>query len=530
MLLLNCLFISLSIFADEVDSLRNTISHSSEILKVDLINSIIPDFYIDDKPDSCAKYAQAALAVAKEIKYLKGEIDTYNRMSLFYSFYNKPKCLEYAQKALKMAQEKEYRKGEAEANYFLGTYYLSQDPFTAIGYFEKAQNIAVKNNLNEILALAYSGSGEAFRQRGAYDKAYKNLILSEKIFRNSLLKNPPRIILYNYGCLQNILGILSKALLKYQEALAYYKEYLAVSIRLGERWGIAIAYNNIGNICLLLDKDSLALSYYLKANNFFKETKASYLLASNLLNLGNLYNRWKQNDKAMDYYRQSIELNKKTNNKKEITRALTNIGSIYLEKKQFREAKPYLTEAMALAKESNSQDNMVRIYDCLSKLYYSTNQFRKAFDYYKLKKELQDSLFSNEKAREIGMIQANYEFETKIAEKKRMDEIREMEEQKRVNRRDNLEYTAILIFVITFFVILFFSGRLRIPPVLVDVMIFISIIFLFEFGLVLLEPLMDHHVGKEPVFRLLVNVILAGSLTWLHRLMEEKMKRFVSSG
>ncbi len=522
--------LAIALNANEVDSLLYRINHTSGIEKVNAINSMISNFYIDDKPDSCLKYAKTALAISAANNYKKGEIDTYNRMSLFYSFYDRPKCLEYAQKALKISQQLNYQKGEAEANYFLGSYYLSQNPYTAIGFFEKSENIARKNHLNEILALAYSGSGEAFRQRGAYDKAYKNLILSEKTFKSLLLNNPSRILLYNYGCLQNILGILSKALQKYPEALEYYKEYLSVSNQLGERWGIAISYNNIGNICLLLEKDSLALSYYQKANSFFKEIHSTSLLASNLLNLGNIYNRWKQNDLALDYYNQSLELNKKTKNKKEITRALTNIAWIYMERKQYRQAGSSLNEALAIAKGAGSKENLIRIYDYLSVIYSATGEFRKAFECYKQKTVLQDTLFRIDKVREIDMIQANYQFEMQMAEKKRIEEIKSAEEQKRIDRRDNMEYTAILIFVISFLVVLFFSGKLKLPVAIVDAMIFISIIFMFELGVVLLDPLMEHHVGREPAYRVLVNALLAGLLTFLHRILEKKMKRFVSEG
>ena len=135
LIFLSCLCITLPVFANEVDSLRRKILYSSGIEKVNLVNSLIPNFYIDDKSDSCQKYAETALVVSKGIKYFNGEIDAFNRMALVYSFYNKQKCLENAQKALKMSQKTEYQKGEAEANYFLGTYYLAHDPFMALGYF-----------------------------------------------------------------------------------------------------------------------------------------------------------------------------------------------------------------------------------------------------------------------------------------------------------------------------------------------------------------------------------------------------------
>jgi len=93
------------------------------------------------------------------------------------------------------------------------------------------------------------------------------------------------------------------------------------------------------------------------------------------------------------------------------------------------------------------------------------------------------------------------------------------------SRRDNLQYSGILIFMVLLFAGVFFIGRFSIPIRLAEGMIFFSFLLFFEFTLVLLDPYIEQYSSGAPAIKLGFNALLAGLIFPLHSFFETKLKR-----
>ena len=127
-------------------------------------------------------------------------------------------------------------------------------------------------------------------------------------------------------------------------------------------------------------------------------------------------------------------------------------------------------------------------------------------------------------------MEALHEFETAEAERAQVLEGKSQKEKAERVRRDNLQYSGILIFLVLVFASVFMLGRFSIPIRLAEGMIFFSFLLFFEFTLVLLDPYIENYSGGAPAYKLLFNAVLAGLIFPLHSLFESKMKgRLVKS-
>jgi len=122
-------------------------------------------------------------------------------------------------------------------------------------------------------------------------------------------------------------------------------------------------------------------------------------------------------------------------------------------------------------------------------------------------------------------LEAKHEFETAELERKRVEQELAKEAAATESRRDNLQYSGILIFLVLIFAGVFMLGRFSIPIRLAEGMIFFSFLLFFEFTLVLLDPYIEAYSSGAPAIKLGFNAVLAGLIFPLHSIFENKFKR-----
>ena len=138
---------------------------------------------------------------------------------------------------------------------------------------------------------------------------------------------------------------------------------------------------------------------------------------------------------------------------------------------------------------------------------------------------LKDSTFNEEKSKDLGKLEARHEMQKAEAERKRLKIEQSGLESARIDRRNLLQYSGILIFIVAFFITLLFSGRLNIPVRLAEGGIFFTFLLVFEFLLVLTDPYLEQYTGGEPAYKLIINAGLAGLIFPLHSIAETRLKR-----
>jgi tetratricopeptide (TPR) repeat protein len=508
----------------ESDKIQTALNTAVNKERVDLLNQLSRNCYISSDSAGFMKAYNEALILSRTIGYSEGEIDATNNLALFYSYYDPQKCLGTAQSALQLSKKINYPKGQAAAYLNMGLKSLETDYSGSIENLLESIKISSNNELKSLEANAYTDIGEAYMNMGNFDEALKNYLIAERTFDFALDKDKSLLNLYNYGILMNSFGIVYKNLGKYNEALNYCLKYSEVCIKLRDTLGTGIGYNNIGNVYNWLGKKQEAIDSYQKALNIFNSIGNMDYIAEVYISIGNVLRDQNKLNEADEYYQKALSIFKTSMNFTGLINVYINLGDMYYTKKMLINSEKCYSIALEFALKTKKLDKAMSAYSSLADIYESEGNYKKALEYHKKWTDFKDSINSREMAMDIGSLKTQYEIEKKTEELKRKDAEDQERQQEAINHRYLLEYTGIAILVILLLIITVFFGRLRLWTKIVEAMIFVTFLLMFEFFSVMLDPIIDNLTNSEPVFKLLANIILGVCLSPLHDLIEENAK------
>ncbi|MCE1189224.1 MAG: tetratricopeptide repeat protein [Ignavibacteria bacterium] len=436
----------------------------------------------------------------------------------------------------------------------------SADPDKAGSISLRARELARKlNNIYE-LGRSYYNEGNAYLFKGNNTQAITRFDSANIYF--TLAKNT-----YYKARVLNSQGIVYRSLGNYSKALAVLFEALAIREKMQDPTGLAATLNNLGAVYQSMNELKQSLTYFQRALDLYKKNADSKNACMTLSNIGAIHAALQNFTQALDCQQEALSLAKQTNDifsmatiysnigadlielgriseaiayhskglsiKKQIgdqvgeAATLLNIGQCYYYLKQYSVAERYLLNGLSLAKLSESPEVIKNANLYLSGLYEKTGNYTKALFHFKTCSMIKDSLFDDDKARQIGKIEARYEIEKTQEElqQKQQEEQRIMQEK--LNRRNRLQYSGIFIFIIFLAIGAFLSGRLRLPMVIAEGFTFFMFLLLFEFLLLLMEPTVDGISNSIPLIKLACNAALALIISPLHGFLEAKMKKQV---
>jgi len=304
----------------------------------------------------------------------------------------------------------------------------------------------------------------------------------------------------------NGMGIISRRMGNYSEAISYYQASLKINEELNDVNNIGYNYFNIGIIYRDLEEYDKALGYYQKSLDLRKEHKDTLGLASCYNGFGILYRRMKNFDKALEYYNKSLELSAIINDDENVAQSYSNIAVIHTLNKDYPKALEYFERGYEIHKAHNNQAgvakyyaNMTSVYDRmgstkkaikfgelahrvyiemerkndisivaskLSNLYKKTKNYKKSLSFYKEYISYRDSVFNEKTTREVTEKAMQYEFDKQTMAdslaRAEIEKITALEHQQEINQQKILMYAGglILILVIIFSIIVF--NRLKI--------------------------------------------------------------------
>ncbi|MBL4656047.1 MAG: tetratricopeptide repeat protein, partial [Bacteroidia bacterium] len=421
----------------------------------------------------------------------------------------------------------------------IGRHFAYTKPDTTLNHYQKALSLATAINHKKLIARCNNSMGRIYMRKSDYPQALH--YYNEALSINEQLKDK-KAMAGNYNNIGNIYTNQSS----YPLALTYYFKSLKIEEEQSNKQGMAASYNNIG---IIYDNQStypLALTYYFKALKIKEEQGNKQGMASSYNNIGTLYttlyeqgdsppaggvgewaaeNPIKLLDSAMYYQQKALAINKELSDEFGMTFELSGIASILRIKGKYSQAIGYYQQCAQLADSIGALQKESEAHSGLSTCYEKLNNHKLALDHYKQYSTLKDSIFNEEKSKDLGKLEAKHEFEMAELQKKQQEEEWTKVEAARINRRNDLQHSAILIGIFILFGSLFLLGKLSIPNWLIELSVFIPFLILFEFLLVLLDPSIESWAGSEPAFKLLFNAGLAGMMFPLHQFFEGKLKK-----
>jgi len=210
------------------------------------------------------------------------------------------------------------------------------------------------------------------------------------------------------------------------KTLEYYLKALKINEEFGDINGITTNLSNIGNVYSDMKDYTKALDYYFKALKFDEMVSDKNGISTDLGNIGIVYYNRADYIKALDYYLRAMKLNEELGNKNNIAIQYGNIGELYTKipslpsifgekKKGFELAEYYLMKAIAINDSIGALDKLMSNQINISHLYDTLGQYNLALTHYKKAMALKDTIFNQEKEKDITRKEMNFEFEKKEA-------------------------------------------------------------------------------------------------------------------
>ncbi|MBT3207813.1 MAG: tetratricopeptide repeat protein [Bacteroidetes bacterium] len=277
-------------------------------------------------------------------------------------------------------------------------------------------------------------------------------------------------------------------------------------LKLGEKYGfkeiISHIYNNLGVGYLKLEDNEKALELLQKAYDHFMELNWEIEQAHTLSNISVIHEAKKNIDLAKINLYESLKIFKKYNDKTSQSRTYSSLGNIELNKKRYVSALNYFNDAKRLIIEQDTVNLGPRanilasillgigkcnyylgnipkaesfLFECfeisnatgsignimnsskeLARLNEDMGRFDSSLKYFKIFKQLNDSIFNEESIKRITQLEMQYEFDKEMKEKELKQAIRA---QKELRKEYVLYITIILILALAIIFILLFVNQ-----------------------------------------------------------------------
>ena len=302
------------------------------------------------------------------------------------------------------------------------------------------------------------------------------------------------------------------------------KDYLSEAIRLSENFkyfSLNIEARNILYSYMMLKEppaDNLRyLNEHSELKNFYINTGPNYLDWM----IGGTYLWAGMPDSAIGYYKKAeasfnvgYDLVTKKNFFGDIAYCYKKIGNIPA-------AILYFEKTIELCRAVSDLNGIKSNAASLRDLFRQQGDYKKALEYGIRYDVYKDSVALLSKDNELTLLEIENEGK-RIAREKELAIEKE-------RRRNNLQYMGITIIVASIFLFLVIVGMFKVSKVTIRTMGFFSLIFLFEFIILVLDKWIHDITHGEPIKVWLIKIGIISILLPLHHYVEEKMINYLLS-
>jgi two-component system NarL family sensor kinase len=327
-----------------------------------------------------------------------------------YRFENADTARQYGMKALAMSQDAGNENLEVEALSHIGVTYEAQSDYNeALSYHERA--LVLRKKIGDELKTAntLNNIGIIHDERGEAKEALDNYFEARRIYEKAGDKDKIAMTSSN-------IGIVLKGQKDFKQAAAYYRDALGIYHELGNKFGVAACYANLGSAYFFVPMYDSSLYYSLEATKAFEDLNVLQFLPTTIGNAGRAYHKLGFIKEAKESLKKAVELHEKYDNKKDLAFALIYLGSVFTDEKNFAEAKKVINRGLEIATKTNSRPEVMDARKELADVYQAEGNFAKALEQFREYDIVKDSLFKDEKTKQIAEMQTRYETEKKESE------------------------------------------------------------------------------------------------------------------
>lgn len=324
-----------------------------------------------------------------------------------YRYTNPDSVKYYCNKILQTVGDTPKSKEKAEALRIMSMSYEAQGDYTdALKYSLQALELWREIEDKSKIANTINGIGIIYDQQGIFDQALKHYNEAYEIYKE--LGDEQSLAMMNVN-----LGILFKAQGQYKQVIEHYKAAYQTYKKLKIPEETAFCEANLGSIYYYTKQYDSCIYYSEKAEKaLLAQNNLQFLpVAQANAGLGLLaQNKLKE---AKNYFLKALETHRKFGNKKETSFVLIHLARLYQKQGRDNEAYQAITEAKQLAKSINSPQQHMDASKLLSEYYAKSGDFKNAHQEYLNYSTMKDTLFQEQKNKEITNHQVRYETQRK---------------------------------------------------------------------------------------------------------------------
>ena len=160
-----------------------------------------------------------------------------------------------------------------------------------------------------------------------------------------------------------------------------------------------------------------ALKYFQKTLNLCELQRFQEGVIQSWLNIGNVYRRMGKPEIALGYVQKALDYYRSVNNQESISGTLFTIGYVYNRMLKFDLALACFKESEEIDIRNKYENGIQFLYEAIAQTYDNLKDYKNSRDYYVKYMTIRDSVYNNEKSKQI------FELETKYQTEKKQNEI-----------------------------------------------------------------------------------------------------------
>lgn len=388
-----CLVVFLTLFScvvfaqqKKLDSLIavNENYKKEDSLKVNYLYNVCRQYLRVNNFEKLEEYGQKAIAVALKLPQTFSLSILYNRLGLCY--HGKAKYLqaiEYYNKGLEVAKRRNDKHGTANFYVNLSALYSSiPDYAKALEANELAINTYNEMGDKEKISSCYMNIGSLYTDMHQTDKALEYINKGLVVFKTS--SNG-----FNYGVAVAYQGIARVY------AQASDEDLKNLSITNNDRYKLTL--DNLNTALKVAESPSDAGALIGTINN----------------DIGQLYEQMGNNKMAFGFYEKAYSFIEKTDSKDELADILFRMGKYYNSNNNLDKSRDYLLRSLLIGKQHGLLSMQRNALEMLSNVYEKKGMADSALIYYKDYISFKETIFNEEKEKEITRKQLKIDFSIK---------------------------------------------------------------------------------------------------------------------
>ena len=386
----------------------------------------------------------------------------------------------------------------------IGMSYIFEKPETGITYSQQGLDLSRTINYKK-------GEADCLNTLGDLNRVIGNFTFGIKYHLQAL--QIAEMINYQSGVVASNFGIAGayEDEKDYSEALVYYYKLKPKLEAMNNLRGLGGIESSMGLCFLNLAQLDSALKY---EQNAYQLQLNSPDRAISLARLGKIHTAMNNYDVALSFYRLGIPIAISNSDYNALTELYSGIFGLFEKRHQYDSSTYYGKKELAISQALGSPVAVADACSDLFSIYKKNKQTDSALKYLEAESAIRDTLFTRDKLRQ----QQALAVEEESRQREKQVELKIAAEK----RKENIQFAAIAVGVISFIMLFFLVSRsIIINANWIRLLGVLALLVSFEFINLVIHPYLSRNTNDSPVLMLSALVVVGALLIPMHHKIEK---------